>query len=128
MIDEQIQERSTRIENNRYESDLTLGRTAFRMAVINPMVDSYAVNSYGKVNHAMSKFKYALNTGSYNNFSIGGGNIFGEFFGKKFMKSKNNLQRTAKSVGKTTMNFVTKNGLDAALGVADGVGENIVRT
>ncbi|MGL6100104.1 MAG: hypothetical protein ACRC0G_10845, partial [Fusobacteriaceae bacterium] len=83
MVEELQQERSTRIESNRYESHLTLGRTALRMSAINPLIDSYAINSYGKVNHATAKFKNAMKTGSYNNYSFGGGNIFGEKIGKK---------------------------------------------
>ncbi|MGL5718662.1 MAG: hypothetical protein ACRCX2_37000 [Paraclostridium sp.] len=116
------------IEENSYENGITFGRSAFRMAVINPGIDSYVTNAYGKVNFATNRFSHALKTGVYSNTSIAGGNMFGEKLGKWFFKGQNNLERAADIKGRYSFNFVGKTGLDASLNVGEEMGENLLRT
>ncbi|MGL5715250.1 MAG: hypothetical protein ACRCX2_19695 [Paraclostridium sp.] len=128
MLEDERLARQGIVDANEYDDGTTIGRSATRMFVLDPLLESSIINAYSKNNHAAEKFASALKTKVYNNNTFMTGTSLGDTWGKLFK-----IKETKDLAGSTfkknwTFNFVKQDGLGTLTGLSDDISENVVRS
>ena len=128
MLEDQLRLRQSIMDSNQYDGGETIGRSATGMFVFNPLIDSLAINSYGKNNFAVEKFNTALKTKVYNNHTMLTGTSFGDRWGKIFKIKETSKVAESQFKNKWNFNFLKSKNIGATSGLGDEVSENVIRT
>lgn len=128
MLDEQRQARQSLLDANQYDGGETIGRSLTGMFVFDPIVESLAINAYGKNNFAAQKFNTALKTKVYNNHTMMTGTSLGDRWGKMFKIKETANVAESQFKKNWNFNFIKNKGIGELSGLGDDAAENVVRT